>query len=53
MTKIHLPLVERHLGSISCPRPQVTLWVRTRFGDFVKIPFLVDTGADSVAFQSL
>lgn len=44
--KIRIRLSPRRVGSIDCPRPEVTFQVRSRYGDFVDIRFAVDTGAD-------
>jgi hypothetical protein len=47
--KWRLPLVRRTLGGVACDRPEVTLWVRSRYGDYAKIRFVVDTGSDFTA----
>ena len=47
--KWRLPLVRRTLGGIDCPRPEVTLWVRSRYGDYAAIQFIVDTASDFTA----
>jgi hypothetical protein len=39
-------LAHHFSGLIRCDRPEATLWVRSRYGDFVEIRFVVDTGAD-------
>ena len=47
--KWRLRLVRRTLGGIDCNRPDVTLWVRSRYGDYAKIRFIVDTASDFTA----
>src|SRR6516164_5789197 len=47
--KWRLPLVRRTLGGIDCPRPEVTLWVRSRYGDYAASQFIVDTASDFTA----
>jgi hypothetical protein len=32
--------------------PVLTLWVRTRYGDFADVPFVVDTGADCTSMPA-
>jgi hypothetical protein len=44
--KILIPLTECYAGDIPCPRPEVTLRVRTKYGDFVPVRLVVDTAAD-------
>jgi hypothetical protein len=41
-----IPLTHRQVSGISCSRPEVTLRVRTRYGDFIDVRFHVDTAAD-------
>jgi hypothetical protein len=45
---IRIALAQRWAGPIGCPRPEVTLQVRSRYGDFVGVRFSVDTGADLI-----
>jgi hypothetical protein len=47
--KWRLPLVGRSIGGIDCNRPDITLWVRSRYGDYAKIRFVVDTASDFTA----
>jgi hypothetical protein len=44
--RIEIPLRERVVSRVPCLRAEVMLRARTRFGDFVPVPFVVDTGAD-------
>ncbi len=44
-----LLLRPRVSDGLSCPRPEVTIWVRSRYSDFVPVRFVVDTGADVTA----
>jgi hypothetical protein len=46
---VRLRLEDRNVGPVRCPRPRVTLLVRSRFGDNAPIPFVLDTGADITA----
>ena len=43
--KHKLRLVPRRVANIDCDRPEITLWVRTRY-DFAPVRFVVDTAAD-------
>jgi hypothetical protein len=43
---VRLPLEHRQVGSAPCPRPRLTLLVRSHYGDYARVPFVVDTGAD-------
>ncbi len=36
----------RVVDGVDCASPEITLWVRGRFGAFAPIRFVVDTGAD-------
>jgi hypothetical protein len=47
--KWRLRLVRRTLGGIDCDRPEVTVWVRSRYGDYDAIQFIVDTASDFTA----
>jgi hypothetical protein len=42
-------LARRDFGLIRCDRPEVTLWVRSGYGDYVRVRFAIDTGADLAA----
>jgi hypothetical protein len=44
--KIKIPLCSKQAGPIDCPRPEVTIRVRTRYGDFIPLRFVLDTVAD-------
>jgi hypothetical protein len=44
--KVKVRLAARRSGGVACPRPEVTLWVRTRYLDYTPVRFVVDTGAD-------
>jgi hypothetical protein len=44
--KRRLRLVSRRIANIDCDRPEVTLWVRTRYQDYARVRFIVDTAAD-------
>jgi hypothetical protein len=44
--KWKIRLLDRRVGGYECPLPVVTLWVRTRYLDFVALSFRIDTGAD-------
>ncbi len=46
--KRKLHLVSRRIAGIDCDRPEVTLWVRTRYADYARIRFIVDTTAGDV-----
>jgi hypothetical protein len=43
---IRVPLTEKIIEGSRCDRPLIVLEVLTRFGDWVAVPFLVDTGSD-------
>jgi hypothetical protein len=43
---IEIVLQKYRSGSIPCPRPVVTIRVRSRFGDYVPLRFVIDTAAD-------
>jgi hypothetical protein len=43
---IRIRLEPNRVDGIDCDRPVVTLRVLTRFGDYIDVPFLVDSGAD-------
>lgn len=47
--KRRIPLANRRLGQHECPRPEITLWVRSRYQEYTKIHFIVDTAADFTA----
>jgi hypothetical protein len=47
--KRKLRLASRRAGGVPCPRHEVTLWVRTRYHDFARVRFTIDTGADWTA----
>ena len=47
--KWRLPLADRSIGGIDCDRPEVTVWVRSRYGDYAAIQFIVDTASDFTA----
>src|SRR5437879_5368822 len=47
--KRKLHLVPRRVSDIDCDRPEVTIRVRTRYGDFVPLRLIVDTAADFTA----
>jgi hypothetical protein len=47
--RIAVPLEERTDGEPHYPAAVVTLRVRSRFGDYVSLPFKIDTGADRSA----
>ncbi len=47
--KFKLPLFERTVARIACPIPLVMLRVRSRYGDFANVKFVVDTAADFIA----
>src|SRR5437868_6096830 len=47
--KRKLRLARRRLAGVACDRPEVTLWVRTRYHSFAKVRFVVDTAADFTA----
>jgi hypothetical protein len=49
--KWRLRLVRRTVGGVDCHRPEVTLWVRSRYGDYAKIQFIVDTASDLTAIS--
>jgi hypothetical protein len=46
--KIKIPLVRYRVSTFPCDRPEVTLWVRTRY-DYIPLRFHIDTGADCSA----
>jgi hypothetical protein len=48
---IRIPLTQRTVDRVRCDSPSVVLRVRTRFGDTVSLPFLVDTAADLSAIS--
>jgi hypothetical protein len=48
--KRKLHLVSRRIAGVDCDRPEVTLWVRTRYDGFARVRFIVDTAADFTAF---
>jgi hypothetical protein len=39
-------LARRFFGLTRCDRPEVTLRVRSRYGDYALVRFVIDTGAD-------
>jgi predicted aspartyl protease len=47
--KIDVPYTRRRIGGRERGSPEVTLRVRTRYGDYVACRFIVDTGADFTA----
>jgi hypothetical protein len=47
--KVRIPLTERTVRGTACPRPEVTIRVRSRYRDFFPMRFAIDTGADVTA----
>jgi hypothetical protein len=47
--KIEVPYTRRRIGGREGGYPEVTLRVRTRYGDYVSCRFIVDSGADFTA----
>ncbi len=43
---IRVPLSPKEIGGARCDSPVVTVRILTRYGDYVALPFLLDTGAD-------
>jgi hypothetical protein len=46
---VRVPLSDSPPGRASCPCPVVTLLVGSRYGEYAKIKFVIDTGADVAA----
>src|SRR5216683_1984211 len=47
--KRKLRLVRWVAAGVPCDRPEVTVWVRTRYDGYAKVRFVVDTAADFTA----
>ena len=48
---IRIPLTQKEIDGLPCDRPMIVLKVLTRFGDWVELRFLLDTGSDLPCIQ--